>query len=593
MRYRSFVTDRRPTRTALPFILLASLASVACGDDSGMVDASLDDASVDVALDAPVGPDLFDPDTVLEVVIELDPADWDALRLQERDFLDILGGEDCRAAPFESPFTWFEGTVTVAGVTLERVGVRKKGFLGSLSREKPSLKLEFDELVPDQYLFDTERMTLNNAQQDPGYLDQCLGFHVFTRAGVPAPRCSFAHVTVNGEDMGLYVHVESVKKRFLRQWFDDDEGNLYEGTLSDFRPSWTSTFEQKTNRETPSDFADIEAVSDALQLPEDQILAAVDALIDVDEFISFWATETLIGHVDGYAANTNNFFVYGDPVSERLHFIPWGNDQAFLDGNPLRPGPATPVFTNGMLANRLYDLAETRDRYRAEMIRLLDEVWDAGELLAEVDRIEALTRPYLQPRDMERGYEETMRRTRIFIEDRELRMRDAIAVSPDESPPPRTLDCLVPNGTIEATFDTEWGTLGEADPFAAGLGAGSTLEMVVDGETQELTMLAATSGFEIPDDEPPRDVVLLWAVRPSGTVTVVFLRMDPGQLITGAEEPLGFGSTSGAIIDFEVGEPAVLVAFLIGGSLHIEESTQVDGSRVLGSVSAELYPSFF
>lgn len=574
--------------------ILFLVASIACGDDDvGNIDASLSDASIDAATDAPTGPDYYDPDTILEVEIELDPADWETLRAQERDFLDILGGEDCRAEPFESPFTWFEADVTVAGVRVERVGVRKKGFLGSLSREKPSLKIDFDEIVADQLLFDTERLTLNNAQQDPGYLDQCLGFALFTRAGVPASRCNFAHVTVNGEDMGLYVNVEPVKKRFLRRWYDDDEGNLYEGTLSDFRPSWTSTFEQKTNRETPSDFADVQALSDALELPDDQVLAAVEGLIDVDAFIRFWATEVLIGHVDGYAANTNNFFVYGDPVSERLHFIPWGNDQAFLDGNPLRPGPATPVFANGMLANRLYDLADTRERYRAEMIRLLDEVWDADELLAEVDRMEALIGPYLQPRDMERGHEETMRRTRFFIEDREVRMRDAIAVSPDESPPPRTLDCLVPTGTIEGTFDTEWGTLAITEPFAMGIGTDSTLEIIVDGEPQELNMLAATAGFEIPDDEPPRDVVLFWGVRPSGTLSLVFLRMDPGQLVTGADEPLGFGSTSGAIIDFEPGQPPVLAAFLLGGALRVDESTQVDGSRVFGTVSAELYPNFF
>ena len=577
-------------RFVSPWVCVLFL-SYACGDDSSL-DAAVD-ASTDVPVDA--GPDFFDPDRVIEVAIELDPADWETLRAQERDFLDILGGEDCRAAPFASPFTWFEARVTVEGTTLDRVGVRKKGFLGSLSREKPSLKIELDELVENQLLFDTERMTLNNAQQDPGYLDQCLGFRMFERAGVPAPRCNFAHVTVNGEDMGLYVHVEPVKKRFLRRWFEDDEGDLFEGTLSDFRPSWTATFEQKTNRETPASFARIEALSDALQLPDAELLPAVEALIDVDAFLRFWATEVLIGHIDGYASNTNNFFVYDDPVSARMHFLPWGNDQAFLDGNPVRPGPATPVFANGMLANRLYDIAETRDRYRAEMIRLLDDVWDADDLLAEIDRIEALTRPYLQPRDFERGYEETMARTRIFIEDREARMRDAIAVSPDASPEPRTLDCLVANGTIEGTFDTEWGTLGIEDPFAAGVGAGSTLTMVLDGETQEFTMLASTAGFEIPDDEPPRDVVLFWAPRSNGIITIVFVRTDPGELVSGFSAPFAFGSTAGAVIDFDtrVPTPPVLVAFLLGGGLTVEEATQVDGARVFGTVSAELYPSFF
>lgn len=575
------------------FFLLVILG---CGDDSTpTLDASTDDAELDASADATVAPDFFDPDTILEVDIQLDPADWETLRMQERDFLDILGGEDCRAEPFASPFTWFESTVTIAGVTLERVGVRKKGFLGSLSREKPSLKLEFDEFVEDQRLFDIERMTFNNAQQDPGYIDQCLGFGVFERAGVPTPRCSFAHVTVNGEDMGVYVHVEPVKKPFLRRWFDDDEGNLYEGTLSDFREEWTTTFEQKTNKDVPSDFSDILEIQTILAGGDETLVADLEQAINLDGYIRFWATEVLIGHVDGYAANTNNFFVYNDPATDIVHFVPWGNDQAFLDGNPLRPGPATPVFTNGLLANRLYNVADTRARYLAELTRQLDEVWDATELLAEVDRMRALIEPLLQPRDMERGYMETMERTRVFIEDREVRMRDAVSVAPEESPPPRTLDCLVPNGTIQGMFNTEWGTLESDDPFTAGIGVGTTLEMELDGETQVFTMLASTAGFEIPDDEPPRDAVVFWAARDNGILTIVFIRTDPGQLITGANYPLDFGSTSGFVLDFStvVPGPPDLVAFLLGGSLQVEESTQTEGSPVVGTIQADLYPNIF
>ena len=84
---------------------------------------------------------LFDPNHIVEVRIDMTPADWDALRLQTRDLWDILGG-DCVAAPFASPFTYFTGTVTVDGQRLDNVGIKKKGFLGSLSTSKPGLKLK-------------------------------------------------------------------------------------------------------------------------------------------------------------------------------------------------------------------------------------------------------------------------------------------------------------------------------------------------------------------------------------------------------------------------------------------------------------------
>ena len=86
-------------------------------------------------------------------------------------------------------------------------------------------------------------MTLNNSLQDPAYIKQCLGYEILTAAGVPAPRCNFAHVRVHVTDPNLptstavdslYVNVESIKEPFLGRVFGDATGRLYEGTLSDF-----------------------------------------------------------------------------------------------------------------------------------------------------------------------------------------------------------------------------------------------------------------------------------------------------------------------------------------------------------------------
>src|SRR5687767_9151485 len=91
---------------------LSLLASAACGDS----DPPGSDPDAGVAPDggpaADAGPDetdeLFDPETILEVEITLDPDDWDALRNQTRTIADIFGG-DCLAQPFPSPFTYFSG----------------------------------------------------------------------------------------------------------------------------------------------------------------------------------------------------------------------------------------------------------------------------------------------------------------------------------------------------------------------------------------------------------------------------------------------------------------------------------------------------
>ena len=204
-------------------------------------------------------------DRVLAVDIDLSVTGWDSLRAQSRTLADILGGEDCLDAPADDIFSWFSATVTVDGETHTEVAVRKKGFLGSLSTEKPSLKVRFDKFVDDQFLGGIlKRLTLNNAQQDPSMINTCLSYHLFASAGLPAPRCNFATVRVNGEDLGLYVQVESIKTSFLERNFTDPTGNLYEGTISDFRPIWEGSFEKKTHEEA-DDFSDIHAVTEVTQ----------------------------------------------------------------------------------------------------------------------------------------------------------------------------------------------------------------------------------------------------------------------------------------------------------------------------------------
>lgn len=121
-------------------------------------------------------------------------------------------------------------------------------------------------------------MTLNNAQQDPSIVRQCLGYALFAKAGLVAPRCNFAHVKVNGTDLGVYAHVEAIDKDLLRRRFDKAGGNLYEGTLSDFNPTFERTFDLKN---TVVDRSDLAAVTAALTAPDAELLARLEPLVDV------------------------------------------------------------------------------------------------------------------------------------------------------------------------------------------------------------------------------------------------------------------------------------------------------------------------
>jgi CotH kinase protein len=232
------------------FMFLAiALAACESPDSSS---TNLADAGADSELNPDSGSDpdsgvdkteeMFASDRVIDIQIQIAKEDWNILLYEGRG----LATQKSRCEDGYE-YTYFDATVTIDGETIENVGIRKKGYLGSLSAIRPSIKLNFQKFIDDQYFHGMKRMTLNNDKQDPSHTHQVMSYALFRRAGVIAPRANFARVTVNGEDLGIYSHVESIKKPFIARHFNDNDGNLYEGQGADFTPERVSLLERKTN----------------------------------------------------------------------------------------------------------------------------------------------------------------------------------------------------------------------------------------------------------------------------------------------------------------------------------------------------------
>ena len=519
---------------------------------------------------------LFEPDRVLDVDIEIADEDWDALRFQTRNLLELFG-EGCGAAPYDSPFTYVPATVTVDGIEVAEVGIRKKGFLGSLDEDKPSLKLKLDEYVAGQRLSGARRLTLNNAKQDPSHMNQCLGYELFSLAGVPAPRCNFATVSVNGRPLGVYVNVESVKKPFLGRHFADDEGNLYEGTLSDFREGWTATFDRKTNESDP-DRGDIQAVVDALALDDEAMAAELDRLIDLERFYSFWAVETMTSHWDGYSGNNNNFFLYGDPTTGKLVFLPWGADQLF--GNST--ADHDPAATASALTRRLYLYAPTRQRYLDRYAEILDEVWDDAALLAQIDAIDARIGPAIGASEST-SYAEAVDRLRATVEGREAILRDNLEAAgveaAEELSPPL---CFSDVGPGSSSFTAS---------YSGGPSAEATLAVTINGAARTLTGVNAHVG---PDDErPDRTVLFLTATDEGGRQVILFIAL-PDALAGAGTVGVGSGQVEAVLVFQRPGAPQPEELYFPGGTLELGASGLEAGASWQGNLDLRIWdPPFF
>jgi len=529
---------------------------------------------------------------VLDIAIEIDTEDWDTLRHQTRTLEDLFAeiAEYQLSRPFAGIYTWFPATVTVDGETHTEVGVRKKGFIGSQSETKPSLKLRFDKYVDDQVLGGVmERMTLNNSIQDPSMINTCLTYRVFAAAGNPASRCNFATVSVNGRNLGLYVHVEEIKAPFLARHFAGTGGNVYEGNVSDFTPEFRGTFEKKNN-EDADDWSDIDAVVAALADPSDAGLDALAAIVDLDRFLTFWATEVLVGHWDGYAGDRNNYWFYREPGG-RFVFIPWGVDDTFHlrdDPNPFDniSDPPPSVLALTAIPNRLYNDSYWRDRYVERLKHLLEAVWDEEALLASVAEMAAIVQEHILAEDRA-GAAADAERIRQFIKKRRAEILDDLTPEPPPWPAPDFPAApAVGAAPVELTvrFKSTWGSNKSTDPVAEG----EILHLALDGTEVPPGDSGAIVGHASPEeaagfDEPAASITLL-GVQPDGSVEGMTVVLPLARFTSGAELVVGTDDVGGGVWTIPAGgtAPDSFTPFT-EGTLTLAEAGTSAGAAVLGS----------
>lgn len=370
----------RPIKLSL--IIMSTIGLMACGGETETKD---DDTFFVPVIEGEVSDNIFDRERLLQIYLKMPSADFARLRSEGRPLNQSMNG--CPSADFE--YTDFIATANIDGELLENVAIRKKGYLGSLSRIRPSLKLNFDTHQEGRKFKTLKRMTLNNDRQDPSHSHQCMAYDLFHAAGLIAPRCNLAHVVINNEDMGVYSHIESIKKPFLERNFADKSGNLYEAQVADIGEELNQRFELKTNK-TANDRSDLDQLASVLKLADEDFITQIGEHVDVDEFIKYWAVETLIGHWDSATGNTNNYYMYHNPSDDLFHFIPWGTDSAFTKDAFFKPNSG-PLYKNFSLAKRFYDIESTRAQYFSEINTLLTEHWIKADLLSKLEKVQTLS----------------------------------------------------------------------------------------------------------------------------------------------------------------------------------------------------------
>lgn len=283
------------------------------------------------------------------------------------------------------------------GLEWYRVGIRFKGNSSLQSSWQQGIlklpfKLDFDEFedyypqIKNQRFYGFKKFSLKNNYEDKSQLREKVAADVFASAGLVVSHTAFYALYIdhgNGpEYFGLYTLVEEIDGTVIDTHFSSDDGNLYkpeDGSASFIEGSFNAEdFEKKTN-EDEEDWSDIVALFSALH-DESRMSspgnwrADLESVFNVDLFLKYLAVNGIIQNWDSYGRMPHNFYLYNDPDSSQLTWIPWDHNETLQEGN--MGGALALSFSNietggWPLIEKIYadeTYKEQYDRYVAEII---------------------------------------------------------------------------------------------------------------------------------------------------------------------------------------------------------------------------------
>ena len=232
---------------------------------------------------------------------------------------------------------------------------------------------------------------------------------IFANAGLAVSHTAFYQVYVDHGDgpeyFGLYTLVEEIDDTVIETQFSDDNGNLYKpeegsatfqyGTFSE------ADFTKKTN-EDDSNWDDIEALFNALHASTRTTEPAswradLESVFDTDVFLKYLAINTAVQNWDTYGRMPHNYYLYNNPDTGKLTWIPWDNNEALQDGK--KGGALSLDFSNiesgtWPLIEYLYDDEIYRAKYDSYVAETIEGVFETSTIQGIYANYSALIEPY-------------------------------------------------------------------------------------------------------------------------------------------------------------------------------------------------------
>ena len=291
-----------------------------------------------------------------------------------------------------------------------RVGIRFKGnssLYGANSNKLP-LKLKFNEFedvypaIADQRFYGFKSLSLKSNFKDESEIHENIAAQLFRDFGLKSSHTSYYKLYIDYGSgpvyYGLYTLVEEVDDTVIKTQYADATGNLYkpEDGAASFATGTFNTYEfaKKTN-ESALDYSDVQALYDALnsnlRLTDTALWKAnLEKILDVPIFLKWLAANNVMQNWDTYGVMTHNFYLYRNPATKRLEWIPWDNNEALASNNRCLTLGAAEVTSQWPLIRYLLDNADYAAQYRLNVHDFATNYFNAARMVPIYENQSAL-----------------------------------------------------------------------------------------------------------------------------------------------------------------------------------------------------------
>lgn len=364
---------------------------------------------------------VFEQDEIVRIDVVIDSDNWQEMQSDLANNISGFGPGQFNNSDYVP--VWVPCSVHFNGIEWYNVGIRFKGnsSLNSTYRsgnKKFPFKLDFDEFEEDYPLLTNQRfygfrqLSLKNNFDDLSLMREKVSTDLFRAFSVPSARAAFCELYIDhgsgSQYFGVYTIVEEVDDTVLESQFYSSTGNLYkpEGDAASFASGTYNESEMNKKLDFTGDYADVELLYTIMNSSDHTNNTAswiqnLETIFDVDHFLRWLAANTVMQNWDTYGKMTHNYYLYNNPNTNKLTWIPWDGNEALKEGK--QGGSLSlsldEVDNSWPLIRYIIDNEDYQTTYHEYMNEFIENVFNPSEILALYNEYYSMLKEYVYAED--------------------------------------------------------------------------------------------------------------------------------------------------------------------------------------------------